>query len=162
MVLGRHGRRARHRLAGHGNGRRRPAGDAVQGSAHAVVALCVAALAACGYTFNLRQAAPAGRHRRAAQAISPRQPRPRCSNTRAARPAEEPREMSEDQLSLRCATCWTASLQPVEAFEGFDIIDQFQPAALRYQLNHSASPWALPRAPTLPNFRGYMHRLNRT
>ena len=28
------------------------------------------------------------------------------------------------------------ALQPIDQWGGFDIIDQFQPAALRYQLNH--------------------------
>ena len=132
------------------------AGDAVQGSAHVIVALCVAALAACGYTFNLRQAA-----RQAATAERRKQFLPaslaEVQQHCAARPTEEPREMSEDQLaSLRYLL--DRALQPVEAFEGFDIIDQFQPAALRYQLNHLGFALGIAQGAYLPNFRGYMHR----
>ncbi len=52
-------------------------------------------------------------------------------------PADAAREMTPDQLAgLRYLLDRT--LQPVESFDGFTIIDQFQPAALRYQCPSSA------------------------
>ena len=74
MVLGRHGRRARHRLAGHGNGRRRPGRGCRAGFGP-----CYRRAVRCRpgrLWLHLQPATgcPAGRHRRAAQAISPRQP----------------------------------------------------------------------------------------
>lgn len=70
------------------------------------------------------------------------------------------RELSEDDLpSVRYLL--DRSLQPVEAFEGFNIIDQFQPAALRYQLNHMGFALALVQGAYTPNFRGYLRDAQR-
>jgi hypothetical protein len=48
------------------------------------------------------------------------------------------------------------ALQPVEAFEGFEWLDQFQTAAVRYQIN--VTSWALSMAQFvhLPAFQGYL------
>lgn len=65
------------------------------------------------------------------------------------------REMSRDQLAgLRYLLDRT--LQPIESFDGFTIIDQFQPAALRYQINHMGFAMAVAQANYVPNFAGYM------
>lgn len=73
-----------------------------------------------------------------------------------ARDVTEPRELSQDQLqSLRYLL--DRSLQPIDEFQGFDIIDQFQPAAIRYQLNHLQFGLGVAQGTYLPNFRGYMY-----
>jgi hypothetical protein len=65
------------------------------------------------------------------------------------------REMTPDQLaSLRYVL--DRALQPIEAFNGFDIIDQFQPAALRYQLNHMGYALGVAQGAYTPSFQGYM------
>jgi len=48
------------------------------------------------------------------------------------------------------------ALQPVEAFEGFEWRDQFQTAAVRYQLNFTSYALSLSHAHQLPAFSGYM------
>lgn len=70
------------------------------------------------------------------------------------------REMSPDQLAaLRYIL--DRSLQPVDEFNGFTIIDQFQPAALRYQLNHMGFALGIAQGAYTPNFRGYMGQAQR-
>ncbi|MCW1384125.1 hypothetical protein OLX02_14980 [Novosphingobium sp. KCTC 2891] len=65
------------------------------------------------------------------------------------------REMDAEQLAgLRYLL--DRALQPVDRFDGFTIIDQFQPAALRYQINHMGFALAVAQTAYLPNFRGYM------
>lgn len=48
------------------------------------------------------------------------------------------------------------ALQPVETFNGFDQLDQFQTAALRYQLNFTSYALSAVQAAHLPAFAGYM------
>ncbi len=48
------------------------------------------------------------------------------------------------------------ALQPVENFEGFDWIDQFQTAAVRYQLNFLGYALSLAQARFCPAFGGYL------
>jgi hypothetical protein len=81
--------------------------------------------------------------------------------TRAAiRPDVATREMAADDLpSLRYLL--DRALQPIDAFEGFDIIDQFQPAALRYQLNHLGFGLGIVQGAYTPNFIGYAHEAQR-
>ena len=50
------------------------------------------------------------------------------------------------------------ALQPVEDFNGFDTLDQFQTAALRYQLNFISYALSMVQATTTPAFKGYMHQ----
>ncbi len=72
-----------------------------------------------------------------------------------ATPDSTTRELTTAQLSgLRYLL--DRALQPVEGFDGFTIIDQFQPAALRYQLNHMGFALAIAQTAYVPNFRGYM------
>ena len=75
-------------------------------------------------------------------------------------PEASGRELSESQLeSLRYLL--DRSLQPINEFSGFDIIDQFQPAALRYQLNHMGFALGIAQGAYLPCFHGYMHLAQR-
>lgn len=78
----------------------------------------------------------------------------------AAVPDATTREMSADDLaSLRYIL--DRALQPVEEFSGFDIIDQFQPAALRYQINHMGFALGIAQGSYVPNFTGYMGEAQR-
>ena len=70
------------------------------------------------------------------------------------------REMSTDELaSLRYLL--DRALQPIGEFNGFDVIDQFQPAALRYQLNHLGFALGIAQRAYTPNFHGYAHEAQR-
>ncbi len=77
---------------------------------------------------------------------------------------EVPRAQAEvhgrDELSLedirRLRFLYDRALQPVEAFEGFQWIEQFQTSAVRYQLCFSGYALALAQR-RLPAFRGYLH-----
>lgn len=73
-----------------------------------------------------------------------------------AAPAADPmrRELSEsDVRAVRYLL--DRALQPADGFEGFDIVDQFQTASLRYQINNCGYALAEIQAHYLPNFRGY-------
>ncbi|MBM4335333.1 MAG: hypothetical protein FJ108_05370 [Deltaproteobacteria bacterium] len=73
----------------------------------------------------------------------------------AARPSPAARELSVDQIeSVRYAL--DRALQPADRWDGFDIIDQFQPAALRYQLNHLGFALALYQCHYAPSFGGHL------
>ena len=70
-------------------------------------------------------------------------------------PDPSPRELSADQLeSVRYIL--DRALQPVEQWNGFNIIDQFQPAALRYQINHLGFGLGILQGAYTPNFTGYL------
>lgn len=66
-------------------------------------------------------------------------------------------EMSLDHLQ-RLRFALDRALQPLDQFNGFEKIDQFQTAATRYQLNFLAYGVALTQARYTPAFRGYMHQ----
>ena len=66
--------------------------------------------------------------------------------------------LPEDLARLRFAL--DRALQPVGAFDGFEWIDQFQPAGMRYQLNFAGYALALANR-RLPAFRGYLHEAQR-
>lgn len=75
-------------------------------------------------------------------------------------PVPGTRELSaEDLASVRYVL--DRALQPIEQFKGFTIIDQFQPAALRYQLNHMGFALGLMQAHYTPNFHGYLAQAQR-
>lgn len=75
-------------------------------------------------------------------------------------PGAARRSMTEEQLaSLRYVL--DRSLQPVDEFNGFTIIDQFQPAALRYQLNHMGFALGIAQGAYTPNFTGYLRQAQR-
>lgn len=65
-------------------------------------------------------------------------------------------EMSLDHLQ-RLRFALDRALQPLDQFNGFERIDQFQTAATRYQLNFLAYGVALTQARFMPAFGGYMH-----
>ena len=48
------------------------------------------------------------------------------------------------------------ALQPIDQFKGFTIIDQYQPAALRYQINHMGFALGMVQGHYTPNFHGYL------
>ncbi|EJM24357.1 hypothetical protein PMI22_00768 [Pseudomonas sp. GM21] len=68
-------------------------------------------------------------------------------------PADE-RELSPVELQVLRYNLDLA-LQPVERFEGFDTIEQFQTSALRYQLNNVGYSLSSAQAIYTPNFQGY-------
>lgn len=75
-------------------------------------------------------------------------------------PVAGEREMAPDQLAaLRYAL--ERALQPVGEYKGYTIIDQFQPAAIRYQINHTGFALAMAQCHYTPSFRGYMQRAQR-
>lgn len=80
-----------------------------------------------------------------------------------AEPAESTageRELAPDQLAaLRYAL--ERALQPVGEYKGYTIIDQFQPAAIRYQINHTGYALAMAQCHYTPSFKGYMQRAQR-
>lgn len=53
------------------------------------------------------------------------------------------------------------ALQPVEEFQGFEWRDQFQTAAVRYQLNFLSYALSLSQAHVMPAFTGYMFEAQR-
>lgn len=71
-------------------------------------------------------------------------------------PPQAQAEMSLAHLQ-RLRFALDRALQPVEAFDGFERRDQFQTAALRYQLNFLAYGLALTQARFTPAFGGYLH-----
>lgn len=78
----------------------------------------------------------------------------------AALPEAGSRELTPDQLAaLRYAL--DRGLQPVGEYQGYDVIDQFQPAALRYQINHLGFALGLARTHYTPSFDGYLGRAQR-
>jgi hypothetical protein len=78
----------------------------------------------------------------------------------AERPDAGARELSaEDLAALRCLL--DRALQPVRRFDGFDVIDQFQTSALRYQINLAGYALAEIQCAYAPNFHGYLSRAQR-
>jgi hypothetical protein len=78
----------------------------------------------------------------------------------AATPDPAAREMGPEELAaLRYLL--DRALQPVDQWGGFDIVDQFQPAALRYQLNHMGFALGISQGAYTPNFHGYLGRAQR-
>jgi hypothetical protein len=78
----------------------------------------------------------------------------------AVTPDPAAREMGpEDLAALRYLL--DRALQPIEEWGGFDVIDQFQPAALRYQLNHMGFALGISQRAYTPSFRGYLGQAQR-
>lgn len=70
------------------------------------------------------------------------------------------RELTSDQLAaLRYV--YDRALQPVGEYAGYTIIDQFQPAALRYQINHLGFALAIAQRHYAPSFTGYLGQAQR-
>jgi hypothetical protein len=70
------------------------------------------------------------------------------------------REIAADEMAM-LRFCLDRGLQPVEALDGFDVIEQFQTSGLRYQINNLL--WALQVAQChyTPNFHGYLSQAQR-
>ena len=69
-------------------------------------------------------------------------------------------ELSLDDIAaLRYAL--DRALQPVDEFNGFDFIDQFQPSAIRYQINNLSFVLSLATYIRLPAMRAYLHEAQR-
>jgi hypothetical protein len=73
----------------------------------------------------------------------------------AARPPVDQRELSPDDLAA-ARYLFDRALQPVAGFDGFDIVDQFQTSALRYQINHAGYDLAELQCNYTPSFHGYL------
>ena len=69
-------------------------------------------------------------------------------------------EMSAEHLA-RLRFALDRALQPVEAFDGFERLDEFQTAATRYQINFLAYGIALSQARFMPAFGGYVETAQR-
>lgn len=64
-------------------------------------------------------------------------------------------ELSHDELK-QMRFLLDRALQPVDEFNGFEWLDQFQTAAIRYQLNFIGYALAMVQATHLPAFQGYL------
>src|SRR5262249_41442767 len=76
------------------------------------------------------------------------------------RAGAEAKELSPHDLKLM-RFLLDRALQPVENFDGFEWLDQFQTAAIRYQLNFIGYALALAQATRLPALRGYRDEAQR-
>ncbi|WP_439814548.1 hypothetical protein [Zavarzinia sp. CC-PAN008] len=74
--------------------------------------------------------------------------------------ANAERELQPDQLAA-ARYLLDRALQPIPEWNGFDVIDQFQPAALRYQINHMGFALANYQGSYAPNFSGYLGEAQR-
>jgi hypothetical protein len=66
-----------------------------------------------------------------------------------------PGELTLDDLK-RARLLIDRALQPLDRFDGFEFIDQFQTAAVRYQLNHLGYGLSLLQHQHTPAFQGYL------
>ncbi|MDQ2648841.1 MAG: hypothetical protein M3Z03_04750, partial [Actinomycetota bacterium] len=66
-----------------------------------------------------------------------------------------PREASAEDLAF-ARFALDLALQPVDGFEGYDIVDQFQTASVRYQIFFGQYALAFYQAACAPAFRGYL------
>lgn len=76
------------------------------------------------------------------------------------RPRPEDRELSVEQIAAM-RYLFDRALQPIGQLEGFDHIEQFQPSALRYQLNQLGYALALAQCQYTPSFHGYLSQAQR-
>ena len=80
--------------------------------------------------------------------------------TTAREPVAGTRELSQRDLeAVRYAL--DRALQPVGEFKGYTIIDQFQPAALRYQINQLGYALGMVQCHYTPSFHGYLGEAQR-
>jgi len=66
-------------------------------------------------------------------------------------------ELTLEELQLQ-RLLLDRALQPVEDFNGFEWLDQFQTASVRYQLNFTSYALSMVQARFLPAFAGYMQK----
>lgn len=72
-------------------------------------------------------------------------------------PPPQSRELTPDDIAAS-RYLFNLALQPIGQFEGFTRIDNFQLAALRYQLNYMSYGLTMLQCKYLPNFHGYLNR----
>ena len=70
--------------------------------------------------------------------------------------ASEPNELTQEDLQLMRLVLDRA-LQPVDRFEGFEWVDQYQTSAVRYQINFMSYALSMAQRVHMPAFRGYLH-----
>ena len=73
----------------------------------------------------------------------------------ATEPLAGARELDPEQIAA-VRFVLERALQPIDSFKGFTVIDQFQPAAIRYQINHMGFALGMVQAHYTPNFHGYL------
>lgn len=135
------------------------AGDSSWAPAPFAAAAAVVAIGGAFALSNARKRSTGLARAEAREAFLPQSLAEVAAEARAL-PDATTREMTADQLAgLRYLLDRT--LQPVGNFDGFTIIDQFQPAALRYQINHMGFALGIAQAAYVPNFRGYMGQAQR-
>jgi len=81
-------------------------------------------------------------------------------DTRAGFPDRSKRELTLEQLQSQRYVLDRA-LQPAGDYNGFDRIDQFQTAALRYQLNQLGYALSMAQCHYTPSFHGYLSQAQR-
>ncbi len=129
------------------------------GDAFEVLPLVVAGavLGGCGLGWGIRAAQRRARRENARYVDAHRQ-----AHVEAVRSGSggSDRELSETEIA-RLRFLLDRALQPVEAFDGFQWIEQFQTAAVRYQLCFSGYALSLAQVHCLPAFRGYLAKAQR-
>jgi hypothetical protein len=78
----------------------------------------------------------------------------------AVEPVPGDRELDPEQIAA-VRYVLERALQPIGGFKGFTVLDQFQPAALRYQINHMGFALGLAQSHYTPNFHGYLSEAQR-
>jgi hypothetical protein len=78
----------------------------------------------------------------------------------ASEPLQVGPELTEDDLAIER---WflNLALQPLDRFDGFSFVDQFQFAAIRYQLNYLHYALAMAQYTRTPAFHGYLSEAQR-
>ena len=129
-------------------------------SAGPYLVIGLTALAVGFFTYRSRKALAAGHavgaERRAALPAV-------LAEVRARAVAETPTdrlELDADQLGAT-RYLFDRAMQPLNALQGFDIRDQFQTAAVRYQLNYVGYTLAQLQARYAPSFHGYLSEAQR-
>jgi hypothetical protein len=79
----------------------------------------------------------------------------------AATAAGVPRDEIDVGLLQQMRLLLDRALQPVDRFDGFEWIDQFQTAAVRYQINFVSCALSMAAHVHLPAFTGYLHTAQR-
>ncbi|MEM1275547.1 MAG: hypothetical protein AAGH74_03410 [Pseudomonadota bacterium] len=86
--------------------------------------------------------------------------KPRADNVKSTYRAGALRPVAEDELCIedlqRMRLILDRALQPIDRFDGFDWLDQFQTAAVRYQLNFSSYALSVCQHRYLNAFDGYL------
>lgn len=76
-----------------------------------------------------------------------------------------PKDSARDELSVddlaTLRSLFDRALQPLDRFDGFTKVDQFQPAATRYQLNFLQYALAMSQLHWTPSFSGYLSAAQR-